>query len=135
MELERYENATRSIKPLLDLKKELNIIELNREAILPQYSDQKDLYGLILLKEVFEYCLSENLTILTTSNIPDWTSIYELISFKCLDDYTFKYFDSEPSPVSVYLAKPDDIRELLKNIHHCLESRENLTHRSGQGAH
>lgn len=130
LEIERYENATRSIKPILDQKEKLNIIELNREAILPGYSEQRELYGLILLREIFEYCLSHNYTILTTSNIPDWISIYKLISFEEIDKYTFKYFDSEPLPVSVYLATPIDIRRLLENINYCLNEHRNeaLTH-------
>lgn len=125
LEIERYENARQCIKSLLDQKEKLNIIELNREAILPGYSEQRELYGLILLKEVFEYCLSNNYTILTTSNIPDWIAIYELISFEEIDEYTFKYFDSEPLPVAVYLATPADIKRLIANINSCLEVHKN----------
>ena len=126
LEIERYENARRCIKPILDQKEKLNIIELNREAILPRYSEQRELYGLILLREIFEYCLAQNYTILTTSNIPDWISIYELISFKGMDEYSFKYFDSEPSSVSVYLATPGDIKRLLENINCCLNAHRNI---------
>lgn len=125
LEIERYENACRIIQPILDQKRKLNIIELNREAILPQYSAQRELYGLILLKEVFEYCLSNNYTILTTSNIPDWIALYELIGFEKIDKYTFKYFDSEPSPVLVYLAPPADIKRLVENINNCLKTHKN----------
>ncbi|HRD70193.1 MAG TPA: hypothetical protein PK657_08600 [Legionella sp.] len=125
LEVERYENARKVIRPILDQKEKLNIIELNREAILPGYSEQRELYGLILLREVFEYCLSRNQTILTTSNIPDWIAIYDLICFKEIEEYTFKYFDSEPLPVSVYLATPSDIRQLVQNINVCLEEHTN----------
>ncbi|MBA2650992.1 MAG: GNAT family N-acetyltransferase [Tatlockia sp.] len=125
LEIERYENARRALKPILDHKEKFNIIELNREAIIPRYSEQWELYGLIMLKDIFEYCLSQNHTILTTSNIPDWISIYRLISFKKRDEYTFKYFDSEPLPVSVYLALPTDIKRLIENIDSCLKERRN----------
>lgn len=121
LEIERYDNAKRCIGPILNQKEKLNIIELNREAILPTYSAQRELYGLILLKEVFEYCLSKNHTILTTSNIPDWIAIYKLIEFEEIKAYTFKYFDSEPAPVLVYLATPNDIKALLLNIDNCLK--------------
>ena len=125
LEIERYNNAAQTLKPLLSKKKMLNIIELNREAILPEYSDKKELFGLLLLKEVFEYCLINRKTILTTCNIDDWVSIYDLISFQCLDNYTFKYFDSEPHPVLVYLATPIEIKELLININSCLKKLKN----------
>lgn len=116
LEIERYENARRSIKPILDQKEKLNIIELNREAILSSYSEHRELYGLILLKEVFEYCLDKNHTVLTTSNIPDWIAIYKLIAFEEIKEYTFKYFDSEPAPVQVYMATSNDLKKLLRNI-------------------
>ena len=132
LEIERYNNATQILEPLLSEKETLNIVELNREAIAPSYSDQREIYGLLLLKEIFEYCLLNGHSILTTCNIHDWVSIYDLISFKFLDNYTFKYCDSEPLPVMVYLATPKDIRRLLINIDSCLTTLENTTNESVQ---
>lgn len=116
LEIERYSNARESIADILQTKQRLNILELNREAILPAYSDKKDYYALLLLKTIFSYCIDNNHTILTTSNIRDWVEVYERISFEYLRNYTFKYFDSEPLPVLVYLATPDDLKQLINNI-------------------
>lgn len=120
LEIERYENARNTIQPILDKKNELNLIELNREAILPEYSPHKELFGLLLLKRIFEHCLLKNQTLLTTCNISDWTSIYSLIDFKPLTNYSFKYFSSEPLPVQVYLATPEEYIRLIKKINQCL---------------
>jgi len=129
LEIERYSNAVESIKPLLEKKAELNILELNREAILPWYTGHKPYYALLLLKNIFEYCVRHKYTILTTCNIEEWLSIYDMISFEYLDNYTFKYFDSEPLPVLVYLATPADLEILINNIDRCLGKimhKENL---------
>jgi hypothetical protein len=126
LEIERYENASRALDTILSQKKHLKIIELNREAILPSHSNKKE-YGLLLLKSVFEYCLSQNYTLLTTCNIPDWLSIYNLISFNCLDKYSFRYFDSEALPVRVYLATPEVLIELINRIDSKLEKSGNVS--------
>lgn len=132
LEIERYENARNILQPILLQKRTLNLVELNREAMLPFYGETKTYFGLLLLKTIFSHCLSLNQSILTTSNIADWVVIYEMIGFKAIEEYTFKYFDSEPQPVLVYLAQPEDIRHVLKNIDHCLYVMEKM---GGNSAH
>lgn len=121
LEIERYENAVRILNPILSKKKSLNLVELNREAILPS-NRMRSFYALILLKNIFLHCLSNNYSVLTTSNIPEWVSIYKMIRFTPLDEYTFRYFDSEPKPVLVYLATSEDLLRLLQNIDYCLNN-------------
>lgn len=120
LEVERYENAKGLLQPILAQKKALNIVELNREAMLPFYGETTTYFGLLLLKTIFSHCLINKQSILTTSNITDWVVIYEMIGFSALEEYTFKYFDSEPHPVLVYFATESHLQQLLKNIDHCL---------------
>lgn len=126
LEIERYENARQAIGSILAKKEDLNLIELNREAILPAYNETGVYYALLLLKTVFEYCLEHNHTILTTCNISAWLAIYDIISLEKEEKYSFKYFDSEPHPVWVYLITPDDIKQLLVNINSCLNETNRL---------
>lgn len=114
LEIERYHNAQKSLKDILQKKNEFNIVELNREAVLPKYAENKKLY-LLLLKSIFQYCLKKNYAILTTSNLTNWVDIYDKIGFKRLD-VTFRYFDSEPEPVIVYFAYNHDIENMLNEI-------------------
>lgn len=114
LEIERYHNARKSLKDILEKKKQLNIVELNREAVSPKYAENSKPY-LLLLKSIFQYCLNKNHTILTTSNLVKWVEIYDQIGFKRLNS-TFKYFDAEPEPVVAYFACTHDIENMLKKI-------------------
>lgn len=114
LELERYANARKSLQDILLQKKELNIIELNREAVLPKYVENNEPY-LLLLKLIFEYCLKKGHSILTTCNLVEWMKIYDQIEFQSLKA-TFKYFDSEPEPVKIYFAPFNEIEKILDKI-------------------
>lgn len=114
LEIERYHNAKKSLKDILQKKKQFNIVELNREAILPKYAENKKPY-LLLLKSIFQYCLKKNYAILTTSNLVKWVDVYDKIGFKRLNA-AFRYFDSEPEPVVVYFAHTQDIENMLIEI-------------------
>ena len=115
LEIERYSNARKSLKNLLIKKTDLNIVELNREAILPKYINNKKLYFL-LLESIFKYCLEKHQAIITTTHFENWIEIYGDIGFPRLDGLEFKYHDSEPSPVLVYFSDSQHIRVLLKRI-------------------
>lgn len=115
LEVERYSNAKEFLQPILKQKNFLKIVELNREAILASHVHEKKIC-LLLLKAIFEYCFNNNYSILTTSNIPEWVDVYKIISFNNIPQYTFKYFDSDPSPVLVYFATPPEIKKLIQHI-------------------
>ncbi len=119
LEIERYDNAIKSLKDILQKKNQFNIVELNREAVLPKYADNSKVY-LLLLKLIFEYCLKNNYSILTTSNLIRWVDIYDKIGFKRLEA-VFKYFDSEPEPVVSYFAYTHDIEIMLTKVNFFLE--------------
>jgi hypothetical protein len=118
LEVERYSNAKRSLKEVLHKKNQLNIVELNREAVLPEYANNNKPY-LLLLKSIFQYCLNKNYTILTTSNLTQWVNIYDKIGFNRLNA-PFRYFDSEPEPVISYFANKCDIKNMLSKINRFL---------------
>lgn len=122
LEIERYENAKAQLKHLFNQKQTINLIELNREAILPNHCHQESTM-LLLLKSVFEYCLKNKHTLITTTNLPEWVKIYDKIELNKLN-ITFKYIDSEPKPVFTYLANLDNIAKVIKNINLKLDSLE-----------
>jgi hypothetical protein len=115
LELERYEDAQRCLKPYFENKDELNIIELNREAILPAFSVDWRVY-LTLLRKVFAYCSEHNYSILTTTNFLEWKQVYSLINFTNLKNCQFKYTDTDPESVDSYFAKHDTVGNIVNNI-------------------
>lgn len=125
LEIERYPNARKSLQHIFTMKKEFNLIELNREAMLPKYENNPTPY-LLLLKSILQYCIENNYGILTTSNLPKWVSMYNAIGFQQLEEVSFKYCDSEPLPVIVYLVQNHTIKEIIKNINTYL-NRETIT--------
>lgn len=118
LEIERYPHVRKLLKDILEKKHEFNILELNREAILPKYAENPIPY-LLLLKLIFQYCLNKNHSILTTSNLSQWVTMYDQLGFKRLN-ISFKYFDSEPEPVVVYFAQKFDIVKMLEKINFLL---------------
>ncbi|KTC76037.1 hypothetical protein Lbir_0106 [Legionella birminghamensis] len=120
LEIERYENARKALEPILRQKQTLNLVELNREAIIPLVCGHKPYYALKVLKAVFQHCIAHEQSILTTCNIKEWVALYDLIGWQPIPDYTFKYCQSEPAPVSVYLATPSELIELTSAISDCL---------------
>lgn len=119
LEIERYPNAKKTLHNIFKRKNELNIVELNREATLPKFVNDEKPY-LLLLKSIFEYCIEKKHAVLTTSNLPKWVDIYEKIGFQQLEGAAFKYFDSEPVPVTVYFADNSNIKDMCKKINNLL---------------
>lgn len=120
LEIERYSEAKQRLRPLLNSKKQLNLIELNREAILPDNPNNK-VASLVLLKFIFSYCLKHNYSVLTTTNIPEWSALYNSLPLKRLCDCQFKYAETDPNPVEVYFIKNRNLNNILIKINSYLE--------------
>lgn len=115
LEIERYSEAKRLLHSILNSKKQLNLIELNREAILPDYSRNK-VASLILLKSIFNYCQKHNYSVLTTTNIPEWLTLYNSLPFTRLYDCRFKYAETDLKPVEVYFIENKELKNILNKI-------------------
>lgn len=115
LEIERYSEARQLLRPILNSKKQLNLIELNREAILPNYPDNK-VTALLLLNSIFNYCLKHNHSVLTTTNIPEWLTLYNSLAFTRLDHCQFRYAETDASPVEVYFLKYSNLNNMLTRI-------------------
>ena len=126
LEIERYSEAKRLLHPILNLKKQLNLIELNREAILPSYPANK-IASLVLLRFIFNYCLKHNYSILTTSNIPEWLKLYNSLPLTRLDHCRFRYTETDQNPVEVYLIKYENLNNVLNKINFYLKNVKNET--------
>ena len=122
LEIEKYENAKNCLKSLLIKKEALNIIEMTREGINLNYLNDEQAY-LLLLHEIFNFCLENKYSLLTTTNLPEWEKIYEIISFPQLQDMKFKYIDSEPNKVNVYFALNNQLKIINKRIETRLKAR------------
>lgn len=121
LEIERYSQAKQRLYSVLNAKKQLNLIELNREALLPDYSDNK-MISLLLLKYIFNYCLKHNYSVLTTTNIPEWLTLYNSLPFTKLDDCQFRYAVTDPKPVEVYFIEYTKLDNILHKINFYLEN-------------
>lgn len=121
LEIERYTEAKQLLRPILNSKKQLNLIELNREAILPDNPDYK-VASLVLLKFIFNYCLTHNYSVLTTTNIPEWLTLYNSLPLIKLFDCQFRYAETDPNPVEVYFIKNRNLNNILTKINFYLEN-------------
>lgn len=115
LEIERYHQAKQRLHTVLSAKKELNLIELNREAILPGCPDNK-VASLLLLDCIFNYCQTHGYSVLTTTNIPEWLALYDSLPFTKLDDCQFRYAETDPKPVEVYFIEHKNLKSLLAKI-------------------
>lgn len=120
LEIERYGEAKQLLHPILNSKKQLNLIELNREAILPDNPDNK-VAGLVLLKFIFNYCLKHNYSVLTTTNIPEWLTLYNSLPLTRLYHCQFRYAETDPNPVEVYFVENRSLNNILNKINSYLE--------------
>jgi hypothetical protein len=124
LELERYPEAREKLHLLLKEKEQLNIIELNREAIsLKESKYEKPC--LFLLEKIFTYCLQKGFSILTTTNMVNWLNIYDKISFPKLEGFSFKYHVEDKDEVVVYFAQKEDLIKMRNRIIECLNNMEN----------
>lgn len=121
LEIERYSEAKQLLRPILNSKKQLNLIELNREAILLDNPDNK-VASLELLKFIFNYCLKHNYSVLTTTNIPEWLTLYNSLPFTKLYHCQFRYAETDPNPVEVYFMKNRNLNNILTKINFYLEN-------------
>lgn len=115
LEIERYFQAKQQLQAVLNSKKELNLIELNREAILPGYPDNK-VASLLLLECIFTYCKKYHYSVLTTTNIPEWLALYNSLPFPRLDDCQFSYAETDPKPVEVYFIEHYHLDNIINKI-------------------
>jgi hypothetical protein len=121
LEIERYSEAKQRLRSILNLKEQLNLIELNREAILPCYPDNK-VSGLLLLKLIFNYCLKHKYSVLTTTNISEWLTFYNCLPFTRLHHCQFRYVETDPNPVEVYFINYKNLNNILTKIDFYLKS-------------
>lgn len=121
LEIERYSEAKQRLRTIFNSKRQLNLIELNREAILPNYPDNK-VTSLLLLKSIFSYCLKHNYSVLTTTNISEWVTLYNSLPLTNLYHCKFKYAETDPNPVEVYFIKYSNLHNILTEIDFHLES-------------
>jgi hypothetical protein len=115
LEIEKYKNAKECLQHILIKKQELNILEMAREGINLNYLDDEKPY-LLLLREVFNFCLNGKHSLLTTTNLPEWEKIYKCIGFPELENVKFKYFDDEPTEVKIYFSLASQAEEIIKRI-------------------
>lgn len=120
LEIERYSKAKQQLRSILNSKKQLNLIELNREAISPDYPDNK-VASLFLLKSIFNYCLEHNYSVITTTNIPEWLTLYNSLPFIRLNQCRFRYAEIDPNPVEVYFIKYRNLNKILTKINFYLK--------------
>ena len=120
LEIEKYENAKRRLQYIFSKKSEFNILEMTREGIKLNYLNDQKPY-LLLLYEIFQFCLNGNYSLLTTTNLIEWENIYKYIGFPKLTNVGFKYFDHEPAEVSVYFALNNQIQKIFERIKFLLE--------------
>lgn len=107
--------------PILNSKKQLNLIELNREAILSDNPDNK-VASLVLLKFIFNYCLKHNYSVLTTTNIPEWLTLYNSLPLTRLYHCQFRYAETDPNPVEVYFVENKSLNNILNKINSYLKN-------------
>tara|TARA_Y100001001_G_C7937657_1_gene284393 strand:+ start:158 stop:853 length:696 start_codon:yes stop_codon:yes gene_type:complete len=112
LEIEQYAAAKENLDFLLSQKKELKIVEFNREAIMPKFSKNKEVL-MNIMNTVFLLCQRKGASILTTTNIAEWQKLYEWILFEKLANIEFKYSPNEPKPTTVYFAQPEQIKYML----------------------
>ena len=123
LEVERYASARLSLRPVLNLKHALKLVELNREAMATHCIANKTI-GFSLLRAIFTYCLEHDYTVLTTTPITEWVELYEDIGFPKLETCAFKYFHLDPCPVAVYFAQHIDMQRMLQKIDTLMHSKE-----------
>lgn len=130
LEAERYSEARLNLSHIFAKKKNLNLIELNREAIHIEYRNY-EVY-LLLLKIILQHCISNKQSILMTTCHPDLIYLYKLISFPKMEHASFKYDSSEPVPVNVYLADFNSNHHftMLKNINYFLNLEETYDYKA-----
>lgn len=120
LEIERYPNAQKKLAHIFEKKKQLNLVELNREAIQPK--DVQNVYVyLSLLQAVFKHCVLYKNSILTTSNLDEWVKVYDLIKFPKMVGSEFKYTDLDEKEVNVYFASQNQIKNILARINLLLQ--------------
>lgn len=120
LEIERYFSAKQRLQTVLNSKKELNLIELNREAILPGYPNNKAA-SLLLLECIFKYCKQHNYSVLTTTSIPEWLAFYNSLPFTRLYDCQFRYAETDPKPVEVYFIEHKHLDNIINKINFYLK--------------
>lgn len=116
LEMERYPEAKKMLWPTLgELKKKFRVVELNREAILPD--DETDsVVRPLLLKKIFEYCILNRCAVITATPIKEWLTLYERLSFPRLGGCQFKYADADAEKVTVYFASDDTIQQMYGRL-------------------
>ena len=119
LELERYANARKSLSTLLLRKHTLNLIELNREAMDPRYRNNH--VYILLLRMMVNYCLEKNYTLITTTNMSEWVSIYNEIKLPKQNGFEFKYFNTDTDSVNVYFASCYDLHAILNKLNSYLQ--------------
>jgi hypothetical protein len=123
LELERYQAAKQSLTFLFNKKREMNIIELNREAVHPWYFKTEVFF--LLLNNIFTYCVEKNYSILTTTSLSEWDEIYQYIGFPQLKDKSFKYHEEEPKSVKVFFADQTVLIKLVAKLQSFLKQGGN----------
>lgn len=124
LEIEEYENAQKRLKYIFNQRKQLNLIEFNREAILPQYVCNESL--LSLLEAPIIYCVQKKCSILTSCVFREWYIIYTMLGFERLRESQFKYHDTDPNYVDMFFAKNSSLSKIVSNIQLLLNSAANI---------
>jgi hypothetical protein len=123
LEIEKYHNARESLAFIFKKKSHLNILEMTREGISLNYIDDERPY-LLLLREIFIFCLDGNYSLLATTHLDEWEKIYKSIRFPKLENKDFKYFDDEPVKANVYFCLNGQIKKIIYRIDSRLKHRE-----------
>ena len=123
LEIEKYHNARESLGYILKKKSDLNILEMTREGIRLDYFNNDKPY-LLLLREIFIFCLQGNYSLLATTNLEEWEKIYKSIGFSKIENKGFKYCDDEPLKVNVYFCLSGQIKKIINQIDFQLKKME-----------
>jgi hypothetical protein len=115
LEIERYPSAKCVASRLLFSGDHHCWVELNREAILPEYMFNQQAL-LILLQALLRYCYNNKLSVLTSCYFQEWHDIYSSIGFDNLEDAQFKYFDQDEKDVEIFFVKTSKLKKILVNI-------------------
>jgi len=124
LEMEKYANAQNRLKHIFSQRKQLNLVEFNREVVLPQYVCNESL--LSLLEAPLIYCLQKNCSILTSCVFKEWYTIYTMLGFKRLTESQFKYHDTDPNYVDIFFTKNSSLSEIVSNIALLSNSSSNI---------
>lgn len=130
LEVERYTSARLVLQKILQDKRKLNLVELNREAIHVEHRNYQTY--LLLLKTILKHCILRKQSILMTTPNSDLIHLYKLISFPKIEYGSFKYDPSEPTPVNTYIAEFDKNhhQNMIKNINYFLNLEDGYDYKT-----